>query len=82
MDFGYIIPDEGKAIYSVMCSNADTGKQSEIIFRLGGKTDFIRTDEVAMQFIYSEGDFFVCMNQESFEQLHIQRFCFPAAYNF
>lgn len=82
MDFGYIIPDEGKAIYSVKCRNADTGKQSEISFRSGGKTDFIRMDEVAMQFIYTEGDFLVCMNLESLEQLHIQRFCCSTSYNF
>jgi elongation factor P len=65
LDYDHITPGKGNAIYSVKCRNVETGKQSEIRFRSGEKIDFIRVDEVEMQYIYSEGDFLVCMNQES-----------------
>ena len=82
LDYDHITPGKGNAIYSVKCRNVETGKQSEIRFRSGEKIDFIRVDEVEMQYIYTEGDFLVCMNQESFEQLHIPRIIFGDAVRF
>lgn len=82
MDYDHITPGKGNAIYSVKCRNVETGKQSEIRFRSGEKIDFIRVDEEEMQYIYTEGDFLVCMNQETFEQTHIPRILFADAIRF
>ena len=35
-----------------------------------------------MQYIYSEDDFLVCMNQETFEQLHIPKILFSESIQF
>ena len=82
LDYDHITPGKGNAIYSVKCRNVETGKQSEIRFRSGEKIDFIRVDEIEMQFIYEEGDFLVCMNQETFEQTHIPKVIFGDALKF
>ncbi len=82
LDYDHITPGKGNAIYSVKCRNVETGKQSEIRFRSGEKIDFIRVDEVEMQYIYTEGDFLVCMDQETFEQIHIPRIIFGDAIKF
>jgi elongation factor P len=82
LDYDHITPGKGNAIYSVKCRNVETGKQSEIRFRSGEKIDFIRVDELEMQYIYSEGDFLVCMNQESYEQLHIPKILFSDSIQF
>jgi elongation factor P len=82
IDYDHITPGKGNAIYSVKCRNVETGKQSEIRFRSGEKIDFIRVDEIEMQFIYEEGDFLVCMNQETFEQIHIPKVIFADAIKF
>jgi elongation factor P len=82
MSYDHITPGKGNAIYSVKCRNVETGKQSEIRFRSGEKIDFIRVDEHEMQFIYIEGDFLVCMNQETFEQLHIPKLLFAESIQF
>jgi len=82
LDYDHITPGKGNAIYSVKCRNVETGKQSEIRFRSGEKIDFIRVDETAMQYIYTEGDFLVCMNQETFEQLHIPKVLFADSIQF
>ncbi|WP_317897086.1 elongation factor P [Aurantibacillus circumpalustris] len=82
IDYDHITPGKGNAIYSVKCRNVETGKQSEIRFRSGEKIDFIRVDEIEMQFIYEEGEFLVCMNQETFEQTHIPKIIFAEAIKF
>lgn len=82
MDYDHITPGKGNAIYSVKCRNVETGKQSEIRFRSGEKIDFIRVDEEEMQYIYTEGDFLVCMNQETFEQMHIPKILFADSIQF
>jgi elongation factor P len=82
LDYDHITPGKGNAIYSVKCRNVETGKQSEIRFRSGEKIDLIRVDEFEMQYLFMEGDFLVCMNQESYEQLHIPKILFAESIQF
>ncbi|MFN6946919.1 MAG: elongation factor P [Cytophagaceae bacterium] len=73
MDYTHITPGKGNAIYSVKSRNVLTGKQSEIRFRSGEKIDIVRVTSREFQYLYQEGDFLVCMDPESFEQLPVQR---------
>ena len=82
LDYDHVTPGKGNAIYSVKCRNVETGKQSEIRFRSGEKVDLIRVEEHDMQFLYPEGDQLVCMNQETFEQMHIPKMIFGDAIKF
>lgn len=82
LDYDHITPGKGNAIYSVKCRNVETGKQSEIRFRSGEKIDLIRVDEHEMQYLFMEGDFMVCMNQETYEQLHIPKILFADSIQF
>ncbi len=82
LDYDHITPGKGNAIYSVKCRNVETGKQSEIRFRSGEKIDLIRVDEYEMQYLFMEGDFLVCMNQETYEQLHIPKILFADSIQF
>lgn len=82
LDYDHITPGKGNAIYSVKCRNVETGKQSEIRFRSGEKIDIIRVDEYEMQYLFMEGDFLVCMNQDTYEQLHIPKILFADSIQF
>lgn len=82
LDYDHITPGKGNAIYSVKCRNVESGKQSEIRFRSGEKIDIIRVEEHEMQYLFMEGDFLVCMNQESFEQIHIPKILFSDSIQF
>lgn len=82
LDYDHITPGKGNAIYSVKCRNVETGKQSEIRFRSGEKIDLIRVDEYEMQYLFEEGDFLVCMNQETYDQLHIPKILFADSIQF
>ena len=82
LDYDHITPGKGNAIYSVKCRNVETGKQSEIRFRSGEKIDFVRVEEHEMQYLFMEGDFLVCMNQDTYEQLHIPKILFADSIQF
>ena len=82
LDYDHITPGKGNAIYSCKCRNVETGKQSEIRFRSGEKIDLIRVDEHEMQYLFTEGDFLVCMNQETYDQLHIPKILFAESIQF
>lgn len=82
LDYDHITPGKGNAIYSCKCRNVETGKQSEIRFRSGEKIDLIRVDEYEMQYLFSEGDSLVCMNQETYDQLNIPKILFADSIQF
>ena len=79
IEYDHITPGKGNTIYSVKCRNVETGKQSEVRFRSGEKIDLVRVDEIDLQYLYPENEFLVCMNQETFEQLHIPKIIFGDA---
>ncbi len=74
MDYDHITPGKGNAIYSTKCRNVKTGKQSEIRFRSGEKVELVRVEFYELQYLYEEGESLVCMNQESFEQVHVPKY--------
>lgn len=82
LDYDHITPGKGNAIYSCKCRNVETGKQSEIRFRSGEKIDLIRVDEHEMQYLFMDGDFLVCMNQETYDQIHIPKILFAESIQF
>jgi elongation factor P len=82
LEYEHITPGKGNTIYSVKCRNIETGKQSEVRFRSGEKIDLVRVDEVELQYLYPENEFLVCMNQETFEQIHIPKVLFADTIKF
>jgi elongation factor P len=51
--------------------NLKNGKQTENRFRSGESVEIVRVEYKQMQFIYTEGEFAVVMDNENFEQVHI-----------
>ena len=82
LDYVHITPGKGNAIYTVKSRNVKTGKQSEIRFRSGEKIELVRVEVREMQYLYSEGDSLICMNQETFEQTPIAKHLFGDAIKF
>ena len=82
VDYVHITPGKGNAIYTVKSRNVKNGKQSEIRFRSGEKIELVRVEVKELQYLYSEGDALVCMNQETFEQLSIPQVLFGDSLKF
>ncbi len=64
-------PGNLRAFYQARMRNLKTGKVVENRFRVGEAVEIVRVDYKMMQFIYPEGEFIVCMNNETYEQVHI-----------
>jgi elongation factor P len=71
VEFQHVKPGKGGAFVRTKLKNLITGRVLERTFRSGEKMDFVRLEDREMQYLYAEGDAFVFMDQETFEQINI-----------
>jgi elongation factor P len=67
-------PGNLRAFYQARMRNLKTGKLVENRFRVGEAVELVRVEYKQMQFIYPEGEFIVCMNNETYEQIYVPSF--------
>ena len=60
-----------KMVAKVKVKNVRTGTINEIARNSGYMVDNVRLDKRQMQYLYDSGDFFVFMDQETYEQVEI-----------
>jgi elongation factor P len=72
VEFQHVKPGKGGAFVRTKLKNAATGKVLENTFRSGEKVEIIRLEEKEMQYLYPEGDYLVFMDNETFEQVHLE----------
>jgi elongation factor P len=72
-EFQHVKPGKGVAFVRTRLKNLKTGRVIENTFRSGEKIDVVRTEEKHMQYLYPEGDHFVFMDTETYEQVHVPR---------
>ncbi|MBK7183560.1 MAG: elongation factor P [Bacteroidetes bacterium] len=70
-EYQHRTPGNLRAFYQARMRNLKSGKIVENRFRSGEEVEVVRVDYKMMQFIYPEGDFIVCMDNETFEQVYI-----------
>ena len=71
MEYQHRTPGNLRAFYQAKMRNLKSGKQTENRFRSGESVEIVRVEYKMMQFIYSEGEFAVVMDNENYEQVHI-----------
>src|SRR3569833_2498557 len=64
-------PGNLRAIIQAKLRNLRTGAMSEHRFRSSDPIEKITVDEEKMEYLYQEGDAYVFMNTENYEQLHL-----------
>ena len=62
-------PGKGGAFFQIKLRNLITGNKAENKFRSGESIDFVRIEKHPYQFLYKDGEFFVFMNNDTFEQV-------------
>ena len=72
-DFQFSKPGKGQALYRCRLRNMITGNAFEKTFRSNDKLEKAALEERAMQYLYSQGDQYVFMDNTSYEQLEISR---------
>ena len=70
-DFQHISPGKGAAFTRTKMKNLLTGRNVENNFRSGEKIELADIEEKGMSFLYKEGEDFVFMDQQSYEQITI-----------
>ncbi|MGB3946665.1 MAG: elongation factor P [Bacteroidia bacterium] len=75
-------PGNLRAFYQARMRNLKTGKLVENRFRVGEAVELVRVEYKMMQYIYPEGEFIVCMNTETYDQIHIPAFLIGDAIKF
>lgn len=71
ISFLHVKPGKGGAFVRTKLKNIMSGKVIDVTFRAGEKIKPLRLDSKEMQYLYSEGDFSVFMDSESFEQINV-----------
>ncbi|MFE4670133.1 elongation factor P [Streptomyces sp. NPDC056716] len=82
VEFQHVKPGKGPAFVRTKLKNVLSGKVVDKTFNAGVKVETATVDKRDMQFSYMDGDYFVFMDMETYDQLHIDRKTVGDAANF
>jgi elongation factor P len=71
IDFQHRKPGKGNTIMNIKLKNVTDGRVLERRFNIGEKLEDVRIERRPYQYLYKEGDDYVFMNQETFDQAPI-----------
>ena len=71
VEFQHVKPGKGHAFVRTTLKNSRTGAVVERTFRAGEKVERAIIDKREMQFLYREGESYVFMDNENYEQLNV-----------
>ncbi len=71
IDFLHVKPGKGNTFVRTKLKNVKTGQVLENNFRITEKLTEVRVEKKKMQYLYHDGDFFVFMDTENYEQINI-----------
>lgn len=66
-------PGNLRAFYQVKMRNIRNGKIAENRFRPGDEIQILRVETKEYQYLYPEGDSLVCMDNETFDQIYLDK---------
>jgi elongation factor P len=72
-EFQHVKPGKGGAFVRSTLRNLRTGRVLENTFRAGEKVDIVRVERRKYQYLYSDGNSLVCMDNETYEQINIAK---------
>ncbi len=82
VEFQHVKPGKGGAFVRTKLKNYRTGAVLDRTFRADEKVPLAVIDKREMQFLYREGDDYVFMDNETYEQLHVAKAAVGDAANY
>ncbi|WP_372474820.1 elongation factor P [Capnocytophaga sp. ARDL2] len=73
VEFLHVKPGKGPAFVRTKLKSVTTGKVLDNTFSAGHKIDVVRVETHTFQYLYNEGNDFHFMNNETFEQITLDR---------
>ena len=80
--FQHVKPGKGGAFVRTTLKHVLSGKVVDKTFNAGTKVETATVDKRDMQFSYMDGEYFVFMDMETYDQLHVDRKAVGDAANF
>jgi elongation factor P len=71
VEFQHVKPGKGGAFVRSTLKNLKNGKVLDNTFRAGESVEVVRVDKRKYQYLYRDGDFLVCMDNDTFEQINV-----------
>jgi len=71
VEFLHVKPGKGGAFVRTKLRNVKTKAVTEKTFRAGEKVEEVRLERKPYEYLYHDGNFYVFMDNETFEQIHI-----------
>lgn len=66
-------PGNLRAFYQIKMRNVRNGKLAENRFRPGDEVEILRVETKEYQYLYADGESLVCMDNETFDQVYIDK---------
>ena len=73
IEFLHVKPGKGSAFVRSKLKNIRTGQVIDETFRAGEKIEIIRVEARDYSYLYNDGDNFIFMDQETFEQINLSK---------
>jgi len=70
-EYTHRTPGNLRAFYQAVMRDVKTGRKVEYRFRSGEPVETVRIEEKTMQFLYKDGDSYVMMDTETYDQLYM-----------
>ena len=71
VDFLHVKPGKGSAFMRTKLKNVRTGKVLDNTFRDSDTFNEVRVERRKMEYLYRDGEFFVLMDTQTYEQMHV-----------
>lgn len=71
VEFLHVKPGKGSAFVRTKLKSVTTGRVLENTFPSGAKIDIVRVERRNYQYLYREGNYFVMMDNETYEQVFV-----------
>lgn len=71
IEFQHVKPGKGGAFVRSTLKNLRTGKVLDNTFRAGESIEVVRVERKKYQYLYRDGDFLVCMDNDTYEQINV-----------
>jgi elongation factor P len=75
-------PGNLRAFYQIKMRNVRNGKVAENRFRPGDSVEILRVETKEYQYLYADGESLVCMDNDTFDQVYIDRKFLGESVNF
>ncbi|AAZ55131.1 elongation factor P [Thermobifida fusca] len=73
VEFQHVKPGKGGAFVRTKLKNVTTGKIVDKTFNAGVKVEVATVDKREMQYLYSDGDSYIFMDTETYDQIYVPR---------